>query len=540
MNTTEKITKYAIEEWVFFNEQEIDKNGNFIKRGKSETDEGYWQRVGRYWDFGVENKKLTGKNKDQAWSAAFISYIMKKADLQDHFLYSDSHCNYINKAIKAKEIKDPKFAFWGHKLNDYQPKVGDMICYSRQAGIDYDHRPNWYASHADIVVEVKPNEIIVVGGNVSDSVSKKHVGTIDGKLADRQYKWFAILENKLISERNPEIPINAINDNSQQFVVTTNDLNIRKKPSINAEIVGVLNTGDLVTHLDQIIVEKKSKEETYHWFEIKHDSSTVWVSGKYLKYEIPENLLETYKDNANKHILEIVENSGIASTNWANGTAKLGYYQGMALMFGRLYCRLKNADPFVKEMAAPLSDNVNKDSLKKFESEFLAKGMNLVTANEKERLRYLFVMMFGLGLRESSGRHCCGKDPGANNTGAETTEAGLFQTSYNVRSVSSLLPQIFKNYTQNPKGFLEIFAKDQNCVASNWANYGVGEGRYFQQLSKECPGFTVEFTAVAMRKTSTHWGPIKNTKYKAEIRTACNDLLREIEKYINENGISEI
>ncbi|MFY1048423.1 DUF2272 domain-containing protein [Chryseobacterium sp. GP-SGM7] len=537
MSLKEQITTYAIEEWIFFNQQEINQAGHFIKKGKTETDEGYWQRVGRYWDFGVNNKKLTGKNTDYAWSAAFISYIMKKAGLQNHFLYSDAHCDYINKAIKAKQQNDAEFAFWGHKISDYKPKVGDLVCYSRQSGVDYDNRPNWYRSHSDIVVEVNANEIIVIGGNVDDSVSKKHLQITDGKLTDQRFQWFAVLENKLKDSRKSELPIS---DNSQKFTVTVDNLNIRKKPSINSEIVGTLNKNYSLTFLDKIIVETKSKDEKYYWFEIKNENSSAWVSGKYLKFEILQPLLDKYRDLPNDAVLDIVQNSGIAGTNWANGTAKLGYYQGMALMYGRLYCRLKKNDVIVKEMAKPVSGNSSKDSLKKFQSEFTSVDIDIISANETERLRYLFVLMFGLGLRESSGRHCCGKDPGANNTSADTTEAGLFQTSYNVRSVHPILPQIFKNYIQNPKGFLEVFAKEQSCSAANWANYGVGEGRYFQQLSKECPGFAVEFTAVAMRNTSTHWGPIKNEKYKAEIKIICNKLLMEVEKYITDNNIQEI
>ncbi|WP_284442291.1 SH3 domain-containing protein [Elizabethkingia anophelis] len=338
-------------------------------------------------------------------------------------------------------------------------------------------------------------------------------------------------------ERKSSIPTS---DNSQQFNVTTDHLNVRKKPTIKAEVIGKLNTGDTVMYLDEIVVEKIKKDEEYYWFEILYLGNSAWVSSRYLKYEIPDSSLKKYRDDPNEGISEIVENSGIAGTNWANGTAQPGYYQGMALMYGRLYCRLKNSDIFVKEMAKPLSDNPDKDSLKKMVPQLQAAGININTANENERLRYLFVLMFGLGLRESSGRHCCGKDPGAKNTDAETAEAGLFQTSYNVRSISPLLSEVFKNYIDEPRGFLSVFSKGQNCSATNWVNYGIGEGRYFQQLSKECPGFAIEFTAIAMRNTSGHWGPIKYDTHKAEIKTKCDELLTTVQKYIDDNGITEI
>ena len=40
----------------------------------------------------------------------------------------------------------------------------------------------------------------------------------------------------------------------------------------------------------------------------------------------------------------------------------------------------------------------------------------------------------GLGMRESSGQYCCGRDTSEDNTTADTAEAGLFQMSWNAMS----------------------------------------------------------------------------------------------------------
>jgi Uncharacterized protein conserved in bacteria (DUF2272) len=190
-----KIVELAKQEWDFFENQEIDLNDNYIKKGKTETDNGYWEKVGEYWRFGVHSN-LTGLDTETPWSAAFISYIMRKAELGDLFLYSNAHRDFINKAINAKSINDTNFGFWGHKLTEYKPKIGDLVCYSRQNDVTYETRPNGYSSHSDIVIDIKVGEILVIGGNVKNSVSLKHLKIdANGFLIDNEHKWFVILEN---------------------------------------------------------------------------------------------------------------------------------------------------------------------------------------------------------------------------------------------------------------------------------------------------------------------------------------------------------
>jgi len=41
----------------------------------------------------------------------------------------------------------------------------------------------------------------------------------------------------------------------------------------------------------------------------------------------------------------------------------------------------------------------------------------------------------GLGMRESSGRYCEGRDRNANNVTSDTAEAGLFQMSWDIHGV---------------------------------------------------------------------------------------------------------
>src|SRR5262249_50877642 len=146
-------------------------------------------------------------------------------------------------------------------------------------------------------------------------------------------------------------------------------------------------------------------------------------------------------------------------------------------------------------------------------------------------LRHLFVLLIGLGMRESSGRYCEGRDRSASNTTAETAEAGLFQTSFNARSASPLMQPLFVKYSTNPTGFVEIFKEGVHCRPSDLENFGSGDGEEFQRLSKACPAFAAEFAALGLRNIRKHWGPI-NTK-AAEIRSEGDAMLKRVQDLVD-------
>lgn len=168
--------------------KELDKwNNGAIKEGSSETltelDQ-YWQSVGKTY------KSMKG----EAWSAAFISWLMKESGAKDSFKYSASHSTYIREAIKNR--KENKGSWKGYKPSEVKIEKGDLVCYARQGGVNYDTTSS-YTSHCDIVssVDRKKKQISTIGGNVSDSV-KVTSYAIDKKgfLADN--KPFVVLKNK--------------------------------------------------------------------------------------------------------------------------------------------------------------------------------------------------------------------------------------------------------------------------------------------------------------------------------------------------------
>jgi hypothetical protein len=233
-------------------------------------------------------------------------------------------------------------------------------------------------------------------------------------------------------------------------------------------------------------------------------------------------------------LMDIATNSAIAEYPWKHrGLASKGYITGMAVAYARVYCKLKSGDDSAKEMAKADMGDDHKDCLAWYNQEFLDLGMDNST-DGADTLRHLFVLLTGLGMRESSGQYCEGRDRSASNTTAETAEAGLFQTSYNARHASPLLVDLFAKYS-NATDFIDIFKVGVHCTAANLENFGEGDGQEFQRLTKACPAFAVEFAAVGLRNIRTHWGPIN--RKEAELRDDCDHMLKDIQNAVDDSNL---
>jgi hypothetical protein len=238
-------------------------------------------------------------------------------------------------------------------------------------------------------------------------------------------------------------------------------------------------------------------------------------------------------------IAHLASASAIASYNWRNrGEAPAGYIKGMAVSYAKIYHDLGNNDPNAVEMAKAATADASKDALKHYEDVFKQAGMDN-TKDGVDTLRHLFVLMLGLGMRESSGEHCAGRDRSAHNTTAETAEAGLFQTSFNARHASPLLFKLFKDFTANPTpSYVDVFKEGVRCKDANLENFGEGDGRDFQKLSKDCPFFATAFAAIGLRNIRKHWGPIN--RREAEIKPDADEMLKDVQKLVDQDKLGSL
>jgi hypothetical protein len=174
-------SRVAGQEWDYFGNQTYDIRGNVVqvghKEGEGPTQPGgrnWYKRVGDYWLQGVNMPGLDGRDHDMPWSAAFISWVMKTAGAGDRFRYSAQHSVYIFQAIRDRLRAREAAGYWAWRLNELKPSIGDIVCWSRTSGIDYDHQNNGdYPGHCDLIVDVSGSEVQVIGGNVGDSVTKR-------------------------------------------------------------------------------------------------------------------------------------------------------------------------------------------------------------------------------------------------------------------------------------------------------------------------------------------------------------------------------
>ena len=190
-----------------------------------ERDNAAWQEVGLYWWIGMNaghpEDRWTGKhdaagrvfpravNGRYAWSAAFISYVMRMAGAGPHFPYAPDHAHYIDAAWRAAHDATAHGAKPSELLAEnpetFAPAPGDLICAGRAsaAHITYADLPTkgYFPAHCAIVVAAAPSELSVIGGNVDNTVALTHVpltarGTLlhrDGTIVDPRYDWFVVL-----------------------------------------------------------------------------------------------------------------------------------------------------------------------------------------------------------------------------------------------------------------------------------------------------------------------------------------------------------
>jgi hypothetical protein len=191
----------------------------------------------------------------------------------------------------------------------------------------------------------------------------------------------------------------------------------------------------------------------------------------------------------------------------AHGRAPMGYTIGMALAYAEAYSK-RTTDVYVIQMSRPVvKDKYESDCLYRLKDKFEAKGMT--NTSTQDRLRNLFVTLYELGVRESDGRYYLGVDNGPNKPKGEiddptglTTEAGLFQSSWNYSYQNPLLKQLFKEYRNGKRlGFLAtIFAEGVLPADKNDASIGIdNDAIEFQKLVKSNPGFAIEFAGLTLR-----------------------------------------
>jgi hypothetical protein len=188
----------AVGEWARFGRQITTYSTNAPPRteqlGVKERDAP--ERIADYWA-SVDKPGRSGLT-DIAWSAAFISWDIESAGVpRDLFCPDQRHTIYVERMVER--AKKPGAVFIPHPPASYAPRVGDLICASREGSGTTLQNLNRGAGHCDIVVEVRPGQVDAIGGNVGDSVTRS-VFPLDesGFLSPISARpVFTVIENRL-------------------------------------------------------------------------------------------------------------------------------------------------------------------------------------------------------------------------------------------------------------------------------------------------------------------------------------------------------
>lgn len=151
--------------------------------------------VGEMWaSIGLD---LDGRDGDQPWSAAFISFVVRRAGYAG-FRFAAAHARYIHDSIVRRQRNEAS-PFWGFRITEHKPALGDMVCRWRAVPRSFDDaaRRDDFKSHCDIVVQLGDGSVNTIGGNVANSVSTTRYRLDAQGFLDGSGNVFAVLRNNL-------------------------------------------------------------------------------------------------------------------------------------------------------------------------------------------------------------------------------------------------------------------------------------------------------------------------------------------------------
>lgn len=228
---------------------------------------------------------------------------------------------------------------------------------------------------------------------------------------------------------------------------------------------------------------------------------------------------------ADSRIAELVAASDCARHRWpGRGRAPVGYIKGVALTYAKSFCESRAGGSAVDVMRRPLARN-GQDALVHYQRVLAAHGVDM--NSDAERLRALYTLGIGLGMRESSGNTTEGRDVTASRPTASSAEAGLFQTSFDSFNASPTLSRLFDQYKADTGACLLDTFKEGIPRVITRPVFGTGPGADYQRFTRDCPAFATEYAMVMLRVNRRHFGPIN--RHEVEYFQPCNDMLRQVE-----------
>lgn len=136
-------------------------------------------------------------HEDWPWSAAGMSAFIRRAGGYTGFKFSAGHSVYIHDSVVKMKANQPA-PFWGFRITEKKPEVGDLIAQWRKTRRTYDFAAveDSFNSHTDVVCQIVNGTARAIGANVpTDTVGVKvYRLTVQGFLSGERNE-IAIMKN---------------------------------------------------------------------------------------------------------------------------------------------------------------------------------------------------------------------------------------------------------------------------------------------------------------------------------------------------------
>lgn len=220
----ERVVRLALGEWHEWGDMVSEPGGPRPVGPGPETSLSAFPRVLAYWRAVGDEGGAIARNRvryaaalhgaattpwsEPAWSAAFISWVMRSAGVDAReFPGSASHAFYLD-GLLADARDFPALApFVPHGVAERAPVPGDLVCADRSRRPLRDWRERMAEAgqfrpmHCDVVVRAVPFSVEAVGGNIADAVTlSRFAADGAGYLVPRpagEPIFFAVMENRL-------------------------------------------------------------------------------------------------------------------------------------------------------------------------------------------------------------------------------------------------------------------------------------------------------------------------------------------------------
>lgn len=186
----EALVAEAIKEWL-----------RFEKGQGQEHHEPFFRFVGEMWQ--AININLNGRDRDTPWSAAAISFMVRNAGetfpKYRNFKFAPAHSQYMHDSIVKRQQNDTIAPYWGFRLFERKPQIGDIVGKWRETPRDFDDAAasDAFKSHSDIIVSISPDFVLAIGGNVNQSVNITRYAKTPAGLLDGQNQVFMLMANQV-------------------------------------------------------------------------------------------------------------------------------------------------------------------------------------------------------------------------------------------------------------------------------------------------------------------------------------------------------